>query len=106
MRSSLLHGNIELDHNILLGPVAYRESCMGARARAQDGREAVAGGRMERMATARDLAEVLGVPEHTLAQWRSQGKGPIYAKVGRHVRYDWSDVKRWIAGQKMTTCMA
>ena len=81
---------------------------MGVRAKgnAKDGRETVAGGRMEQMATARDVAAVLGIPEHTLAQWRSQGKGPDYVKVGRHVRYDWSDVKRWIAGQKMTVSMA
>lgn len=75
---------------------------MGVRAKAQDGREAVAGGRMEQMATARDVADVIGIPEHTLAQWRSQGKGPDYVKAGRHVRYEWRDVKKWIAGQKMT----
>jgi predicted DNA-binding transcriptional regulator AlpA len=79
---------------------------MGVRAKAQDSRGVVAGGRMEQMATARDVAAVLGIPEHTLAQWRSQGKGPDYVKVGRHVRYDWSDVKRWIAGRKMTVSMA
>ena len=79
---------------------------MGVRVKAQDGRGVVVDGRMERMATPRDLAEVLGVPEHTLAQWRSQGKGPAYVKVGRYVRYDWSDVKRWIAEQKMSIGMA
>jgi hypothetical protein len=31
----------------------------------------------------------------TLACWASQGKGPKYAKFGRHVRYRLSDVIAW-----------
>ena len=34
-----------------------------------------------------EVAEVLGVPQGTLANWRYQGLGPTYVKVGRHVRY-------------------
>jgi hypothetical protein len=31
----------------------------------------------------------------TLAQWGCQGKGPKYAKFGRHVSYRLSDVIDW-----------
>ena len=44
-----------------------------------------------------EVASYLGVPETTLAQWRSRGMGPPYMKVGKHVRYHWSDVDKWLA---------
>ena len=46
-----------------------------------------------------DVAEYLGVPLATLSQWRYLGKGPRWRKVGRHVRYDWPGVERWLASQ-------
>lgn len=48
-----------------------------------------------------EVAEVLGIPPHTLDVWRSQGKGPDYLKVGRHVRYRWSDVNAWLASRQV-----
>jgi excisionase family DNA binding protein len=54
------------------------------------------------MATTEEVADHLQLPVHTLEQWRSQGKGPDYHKVGRHVRYDWQDVTKWKNAQKMT----
>lgn len=50
----------------------------------------------EPLAWPAEVADVLGVPEHTLAQWRSRGTGPTYIKVGRHVRYRWSAVNEWL----------
>jgi excisionase family DNA binding protein len=44
-------------------------------------------------------SEYLGVPEATLAQWRYQGKGPRFFKVGKHVRYRKSDVDAWLEQQ-------
>ena len=44
-------------------------------------------------------SEYLGVPEATLAQWRYQGKGPRFFKVGKHVRYRKSDVDAWLEEQ-------
>ena len=70
--------------------------------RAQRGQGAAVSGRPERMATTEELADFLQLPPHTLEQWRSQGKGPDYHKVGRHVRYDWQDVRNWKNAQKMT----
>lgn len=55
------------------------------------------GGKPEALATTAEVADFLReVPKHTLEQWRSQGKGPKYLKVGRHVRYRWSDVNAWL----------
>jgi predicted DNA-binding transcriptional regulator AlpA len=49
------------------------------------------------LATPADLSEFIGIPEKTLANWRSDGKGPKYRKIGRHVRYDWDDVRVWLS---------
>lgn len=76
---------------------------MGGRAvRAQRGQGAAPGERPERMATTEEVADYLQLPPHTLEQWRSQGKGPSYSKIGRHVRYEWADVRHWKDAQKMT----
>ncbi|WP_219420523.1 excisionase [Pseudonocardia nigra] len=42
-----------------------------------------------------------GVPEVAayLYQWRHNGYGPRGRRVGRYVRYDPDDVRRWFAAQ-------
>lgn len=45
------------------------------------------------------VAEYLGVPPATLYQWRYRGIGPRASKVGRHLRYRWADVERWLDAQ-------
>ena len=47
-----------------------------------------------------ELADVLGVPASTVANWRSSGVGPKFIRVGKHVRYDQTDVVAWIEGNK------
>jgi excisionase family DNA binding protein len=47
------------------------------------------------------VAAYLGVPEPTLTEWRYKGKGPQFIKVGRHVRYRWSDVEDWLRRQSV-----
>ncbi len=42
------------------------------------------------------VAEYLGVPTGTLANWRYQGRGPAYVRIGRHVRYRADDIARWV----------
>jgi hypothetical protein len=42
-----------------------------------------------------EVGERIRVPEKTLAQWASQGKGPKYARFGRHCRYRLSDLIAW-----------
>lgn len=48
------------------------------------------------LATPEEVAEYYGVPVATLYQWRHRGLGPRSSKVGRHVRYRWEDVERYI----------
>ena len=50
----------------------------------------------ERLWSARDVAEFLGVPIGTLYQWRHLGTGPKAYRVGRHLRYDPGEVRRWL----------
>jgi excisionase family DNA binding protein len=52
-----------------------------------------------RLATRAEVAEYLGVPPKTLTMWAYRGTGPKYAIVGRHARYVWSDVDRWVKTQ-------
>jgi hypothetical protein len=46
--------------------------------------------------TPTDVSNDYQIPERTLSQWRYLGKGPRYAKVGRHIRYRASDVEGWL----------
>ena len=49
-----------------------------------------------------ELATRWNVAMQTLAQWASQGRGPRYAKFGRHVRYALADVVAWEQDQFAT----
>lgn len=54
--------------------------------------------------TPKEAAEFLGVPEGTLAQWRSQRRGPPYIKLEmRLVRYRSADLEQWLARQTIKT---
>lgn len=56
----------------------------------------------EPLATPEEVSAYLKeIPVKTLAKWRSEGNGPKYTKVGRHVRYDWADVREWLKGQRV-----
>lgn len=46
-----------------------------------------------------ELADYLGVPVQTIYQWRYRGEGPPGYRVGRHVRYRWSDIQAWLDDQ-------
>jgi predicted DNA-binding transcriptional regulator AlpA len=46
------------------------------------------------------VSEWLGISEHTLAQWRSTGKGPRYFRLGKHARYLASDVTNYMLQQR------
>ena len=76
--------------------VDVRETHMARKATPQDARP-------EPLATPREVAELLGVPEHSLAQWRSRGQGPAYVKVERHVRYRWDAVTAYLEARTRTT---
>ena len=50
--------------------------------------------------TTQQLAEYLGVAVSTLIQYRRDGNGPIYIKLGHLVRYRMQDVERWLDEKK------
>jgi excisionase family DNA binding protein len=54
---------------------------------------------LERLLTPAQVAEYLGVPEKTLAQWRSDRHGPLPLRVGRYVRYRSCDIEAWVDQQ-------
>jgi predicted DNA-binding transcriptional regulator AlpA len=57
-----------------------------------------------RLLTAAEFAQQTGLSVETLAQWRSQGKGPPYVKISRNsVRYRQSDLDGWVAGRIVRT---
>lgn len=48
------------------------------------------------------VAEFLHKSPKTLANWRSLDIGPrFYRLEGGEVRYDWADVRAWLAGQRV-----
>lgn len=61
---------------------------------------------MRPLGTPEQVSEYLGVPVDTLYAWRYRGIGPKSAKVGRHIRYKWSDVEQWFDEQARTTASA
>lgn len=50
----------------------------------------------ERLWSIEDTAEYLQIPVGTLYRWRYRRTGPRAFKVGRHLRYDPNDVRRWL----------
>jgi len=50
----------------------------------------------DRLVDVHELAAYLEVPVKTLYAWRYRREGPPAFRVGRHLRYRWSDVQRWI----------
>jgi predicted DNA-binding transcriptional regulator AlpA len=50
----------------------------------------------DRLITTAELAEFLSMPVRTLRQWRYLGVGPKAFRVGRHLRYEPSEVRRWL----------
>lgn len=60
--------------------------------------------RTMRLLTPKEASEFLGIPEGTLAQWRSQRRGPAFVKMeGRLVRYRASDLEQYITSRIVET---
>jgi predicted DNA-binding transcriptional regulator AlpA len=60
--------------------------------------------KLELLLTPRQAAEFLGLPENTLAQWRSQRRGPLYVKLeSRLVRYRRCDLEAYIGQHLVET---
>ena len=43
-----------------------------------------------------EVARRLDIPKATLYQWRYKGTGPRSHRVGKYLRYRWSDVLDWL----------
>lgn len=43
-----------------------------------------------------ETAALLGLKPNTLEIWRTQGKGPVFRKIGRSVRYSEADVIEYL----------
>lgn len=50
--------------------------------------------------TPEETSEVLGISTTTLCNWRSQGKGPDYVKIGRIVKYPVDGLREFLKGQR------
>ncbi|MGT2505501.1 helix-turn-helix transcriptional regulator [Cupriavidus basilensis] len=56
-----------------------------------------------KLLTNTQTADLLGLRSNTLEIWRTQGKGPVYRKIGRAVRYAEPDVLAWLDAQTRTS---
>jgi excisionase family DNA binding protein len=52
--------------------------------------------RRSQLLTTKEAAEVLRLKPHTLENMRSQGKGPIFMKLGGRVFYHRADLRTWL----------
>ncbi len=48
----------------------------------------------------KELSEYLGIAVSTILEYRMQGRGPVYIKLGHLVRYKVADVDAWLESQK------
>jgi predicted DNA-binding transcriptional regulator AlpA len=58
---------------------------------------------MTRLLRPAEVAEVLGVSERTLANWRCASAGPSYVKAGGRVGYRESAVEEYLAKHEVET---
>ena len=56
----------------------------------------------ERPLSPSQLADYLNVPLTTLYSWRYSDDGPPGFRVGKHIRYRWTDVQEWVQNQLKT----
>ena len=49
----------------------------------------------------KEAAQYLGeIPIYTLRYWRTAGGGPVFIKVGHHVRYDTRDLDEYLGSRR------
>lgn len=51
---------------------------------------------MDKLLDTKQLAQYLGIAASTILQYRADGTGPQYIKLGHLVRYRISDVEKWL----------
>jgi excisionase family DNA binding protein len=50
--------------------------------------------------TQNEVAELLRLPVRTVEDWRLTRMGPPWVKLGRHVRYEQSELLAWVRGHR------
>lgn len=61
-------------------------------------------GRLPRVLTPKQVAELIGVTERVLRLWRAKGYGPAFRRVGRKfIKYDEPAVLAWLEQQHALT---
>ena len=50
--------------------------------------------------TTPQAAAILGLSPRTLERYRVTGEGPVFAKLGRMVRYARADIEEWAARRR------
>ncbi len=55
---------------------------------------------------AETASRMLGVAVQTLARWRTEGRAPRFAKIGRAVRYSRRELEEFIAARMRTSTTA
>jgi hypothetical protein len=51
-----------------------------------------------------EAAKIADLSPQTLRNWRLQGRGPAYVKLGRAVRYSLNDLISWLEGRRVNPC--
>jgi predicted DNA-binding transcriptional regulator AlpA len=54
----------------------------------------------DQLLTTKQVADYLGISAYTLVQYRVDGDGPEYIKIGHLVRYQMSDIAKWLKSKK------
>ncbi|SOE27243.1 helix-turn-helix domain-containing protein [Streptomyces sp. OK228] len=67
---------------------------------ASDPRATLRSGLPDRYLTPDDIAEMFEVPKETVYQWRKKRTGPPGFRIGKHLRYDPADVRRYVAERR------
>ncbi|MFI0789587.1 helix-turn-helix transcriptional regulator [Streptomyces lydicus] len=60
-----------------------------------------AGKHRRALASPQEISDYLGIPVRTLYQWKYRGIGPKVHKVGKHLRYRWTEVDAWLQTQSL-----
>jgi len=50
--------------------------------------------------TTEQVADYLSVPVRTLYRWHYVGNGPVPFTIGKYLRYDPAEVRRWVMAQR------
>ena len=56
-----------------------------------------------RLGTEAEVSKIIRVSGACLRHWRSVGRGPPWFKLGRLVRYDLGELRKWIERQSGVT---